>query len=128
MRRMNAGMQAWGIGRMIAGTRVNNEMFDISAHIDRTLSYGENRQNISSMLGINQRNRGLESINQQKQERQRARVQRKDPDRQTGQWQGQFRLEVDRRFQAQRPGKRFSHSGRRYYERRANRSDVGVRL
>jgi hypothetical protein len=118
MRRMNSGMQAWGIGRMIAGTRVNNEMFDISAHIDRTLSYGENRQNISSMLGINQRNRGLEEYNLDLIEHERARQRRAGGMRQT-----ERGLAQDLNLFAMKPGKRISKEGHRYYENRPNRCD-----
>lgn len=122
---MAAGLQEYQIGRMLAGTRWDTEQFDVRAHIDRSLHYDENVKNIQGMLGIQTRNRGMEEMQLRKAEQQRARVQRQDPNRQTGQWQGAERLEIDRRFQAARPGKRFSASGHRYYERRANRSDVG---
>jgi hypothetical protein len=43
----------------------------------------------------------------------------------TGRWQNPHNIEIDQRFQAMRPGKRFSHNGNRYYERRSNRADKG---
>jgi hypothetical protein len=55
-RRMNFGMQGFNIGRMFANTKVNSEMFDIKAHLDRTLHYGENVKNIMNMHGIQNRN------------------------------------------------------------------------
>jgi len=125
MRKMNMGMQTFNIGRMLANTRVNSEMVDIHAHIDRTLHYGENLRNIQQQHGITTRNFGLEQHQQRHQEQHQERVRRQDPDRQTGRWQNPHNIMIDRRFQAMRPGKRFSHSGHRYYERRSNRCDVG---
>lgn len=124
-RRMSTGLQNYGIGRILAGTRWDNEKYDIKANIDRTLSYGENAANIRSQLGISTRNRGLETLHQQSDERKRETVRRKDTTRQSGTWQGEHNLMIDRMFQAMPPGKRFSAAGNRYYERRANRSDKG---
>ena len=61
---MSAGMQAFNIGRMLAGTRWDTDKFDISAHIDRSLRFDENRRNIAGMLGINisGRDRGTEEL------------------------------------------------------------------
>jgi hypothetical protein len=124
-RRMNAGMQEYAVGRMLAGTRWDTEQFDVHAHIDRSLHLGENLANIRQGLGISTRNRGLEQQEQHKHEQARGRVQRQDPNRQTGRWQGPGNIAIDMRFQAMRPGKRFSNTGHRYYERRSNHSDVG---
>jgi hypothetical protein len=119
-RQMNKQMQMFGIGRMLSGTRVETDMFDIRAHVDPTLSFSENRENISKMLGVNRRNRGLEQHEQAQQERARAKAQREDVLRQVGH---SWYPELDRARSAMRPGKRVSESGRRYYERRTNRSD-----
>lgn len=127
-RRMSAGMQGYNIGRMLAGTRWDSEVFDVNAHIDRSLHYDENARNIRSILGIQTRDRNAESLEIRKAEQQRARVQRQDPNRLTGRIQNEHNREIDRRYQAQRPGKRFSASGRRYYERRENRADRGKYL
>jgi len=70
-RRMPTGMQTYQIGVMLAGTRHDSEMFDISAHIDRSLHLGENLTNIRSQLGISTRNRGMEQLHQHTAERQR---------------------------------------------------------
>ena len=124
-RKMNTGLQTFNIGRMLAGTKVNSEMVDISAHLDRTLNYRENRANIQKMNGITTRNFGLEQHQQRQAEQKRERVQRQDPDRLTGRIQNAHNREIDRMFQAQRPGKRHSRNGNTYYERRENRADHG---
>jgi len=124
-RRMNSALQEYAVGKMLAGTRWDTEQFDVHAHIDRSLHLGENLTNIRQHLGISTRNWGLEQQEQHKHELARGRVQRQDPNRQTGRWQGSGNIAIDMRFQAMRPGKRFSSTGHRYYERRANRSDVG---
>lgn len=119
-RRMSTGMQAWNIGRMLAGTRVDSEVFDIRAHMDSTLSYSENRKNIQKIAGITTRNRGLEQYHQKTDERTRERTRRQNPMRQVG-----FSNEgMDRLLHAHPPGKRRSANGRRYYEYRQNRSDI----
>ena len=121
-RKMSAALQTAGIGRMLAGTKWNTEMFDVHSHIDRTLHFDENRRNIEGMLGIQRRDRGSEHLQIKASERARARSYRQqNPDYQAG-WSNQ---EIDRRYQADRPGKRHSRNGKRYYERRENRSDRG---
>ena len=110
---------------MLSGTRWDSEVYDVKANIDRTLTYEENQRNIRSQLGIQTRNRGVEELNQRVAEAQRARQTRQDTLRQTGRYQGEENLLIDRLFQALPPGKRTSASGRVYYERRANRSDRG---
>lgn len=127
-RKMSAGMQGYMIGRMLAGTRHDTEQFDISAHIDRSLHYDENLRNIRSQLGISTRNRGMEQIQQRQAELQRERARRQDTNRQTGRIQSPAGRAMDAKLQAQRPGKRFSRNGNRYYERRENRSDRGKYL
>ena len=126
MRRMNAGLQNYVIGRMLANTRWDAEKFDISAHVDRSLRADENRRNIAGMLGVNisGRDRGSEMIAQRRAEQARARAYRADPLYQVG----LSNELIDRRFQARRPGKRFSESGHRYYEPRANRTARGKLL
>lgn len=123
---MSLGMQQFNIGRMLAGTRIDSEMFDIRAHLDSTLTYGENLQNIRSIAGISTRDKGMEQHHQRGEERARERARRKsDPLRQSGRIQGSRGHQLDARLQAQRPGKRHSRNGIRYYERRENRSDRG---
>ena len=107
-RRMNKKMQEYGIGMMLAGRGIERDVFDVSAHLDRTLSYSENRRNISDMLGLGGTQRDYAGEHY---------------DRQTG----FTNTEIDRHLTALSPGKRKSNSGRTYYERRANRSDVDRR-
>lgn len=128
-RKMAPGLQAFNIGRMIAThSRHDTDKFDTSAHLDRSLHYDENAANIRKQLGISTRNRGVEQLDQKKAELQRERARRKDSLRQTGPIQGALGHHMDGLIQAARPGKRFSESGRRYYERRENRSDRGKLL
>lgn len=122
-RKMNTGLQKFNLERMMNNTRAAG--VDISAMMDRNLNYRENLANIRQQTGIQTRNFGMEAIHQKSAEQKAERVRRQDPNRQTGRWQNPHNLLVDQQFQAQRPGKRFSRAGRRYYERRANRSDVG---
>ena len=124
-RRMPTRMQQFQIGVMLAGTSHDSEMFDIRANIDRSLHLGENMANIRSQLGISTRNRGMEEMHQHSAEQQRERVRRQDTTRQTGRIQGSLGHHMDAMLQAMRPGRRISHSGHRYYERRENRSDRG---
>jgi hypothetical protein len=128
-RRMNPGMQAYGIGRMIAThSRHDTDKFDVGAHLDRSLHFDENSRNIKRMLGISDRDRGTEQLHQQAAERKREQVRRKDTLRQTGPLQGALGRLMDGHIQAMRPGKRISESGHRYYERRESRSDKGKLL
>ena len=121
--RMSAGMQSYGIGQMLAGTRWNTEMFDVTAHIDRSLHYDENRKNIAAQLGIQTRQRGVEAIHQREAERQREHARRQDPIRQTGAIQTAHNRAIDAMLHALPPGRRVSKTGHVYYERRENRSD-----
>jgi len=123
-KKMAPGMQIYGIGRMLAGTKYNSEMFDISAHLDRTLTYGENRKNIQGMLGIQTRNKGMEHIHHQEAQRAAEHLRRQAVDRQTGQLQNEHNRLLDAMLHAHKPGKRISATGHVYYERRENRSDV----
>jgi N-methylhydantoinase B/oxoprolinase/acetone carboxylase alpha subunit len=118
-------MQQYQIGVMLSGTRHDSEMFDIRANLDSSLHLGENLRNIRQQLGISTRNRGMEQMHQHSAEQQRERVRRKDTTRQTGRIQGTLGHHMDAMLQAQRPGKRISRTGHRYYERRENRSDKG---
>lgn len=124
-RKMNMGFQEFNVGRMLADTKVDSEMVDIKAHLDSTLNYHENIENIRKQHGIQTRNYGMERMEQRHAERIRERNQRTDPHRQTEHIQNAHNREIDRMFQAMRPGKRFSRNHRRYYERRENRSDRG---
>jgi hypothetical protein len=104
-RRMSPGMQEFNIGRMLTGRGIERDAFDISANLDRSLTYRENRRNISDMLGLGGSERDYAGEHYARQT-------------------GFTHTEIDRRLLALHPGKRRSHSGRTYYERRANRSDM----
>jgi len=126
---MNAGLQGFNIGTMLANTRVNGELFDVHAYIDRSLHLDENITNIRRIHGIQTRDYGSEHLEQRRHERAREHARKvADPLWQTGPIQNPFNKDIDRRFQAMRPGKRFSASGHIYYERRENRSDRGKLL
>jgi hypothetical protein len=122
-RRMSAGLQGYNIGTILAGTRWDNQQFDIHAHIDRSLHYDENVKNIRGILGIQTRQRGVEAIHQHEQERQREHTRRLDTTRQTGQIQNAHNQALDAMLHALHPGRRMSATGHIYYERRENRSD-----
>lgn len=126
-RRMSEGMQAYQIGRVLADAGIDTEKFDIHAHIDRNLHLGENIQNIKRMHGISSRNRGMEAIQQHREERTREHARRQNPDRQTGSIQTEAGREMDKLLMAHRPGKRKAADGSIYYERRENRSDINPR-
>jgi hypothetical protein len=125
MRRMNNALQGFNIGRMLSSySRFDTTQFDITAHLDRKLTYGENAANIRRLAGVGTtRNRALEQHNQLIRERQIEHARRQDALRQTGRIQNARNRELDRKREAQRPGKRFSEGGHRYYERRENRTD-----
>jgi len=122
---MNNSLQSFNIGRMLSNySRFDTTQFDITAHLDRKLTYGENAANIRKLAGLGStRNRGLEAHQQMIRERQIEHARRQDTLRQTGRIQNAHNREIDRRRHAERPGKRFSEGGHRYYERRENRSD-----
>ena len=124
-RRMNPGMQSFNIGRMLSNVpKFDTEQFDIAAHLDRNLTYGENVKNIRRIAGVGDtRNRGVEIHELREHERHMEHIRRQDPDRLTGRIQNEHNREIDRHLHAMRPGKRFSASGHRYYERRENHAD-----
>lgn len=120
---MNFAMQLWNISKSLAGSRVNSEMVDLHAQVDRRLTYGENLRNIQAQYGIQTRNYGIEQMEQRRHEQERNRQARADPFRQTGRIQTEAGRLMDMRFQAMPPGRRISDTGHLYYERRENRSD-----
>ena len=120
-------MQMTNIGAMLNRHGWDTEVFDLSANLDRTLSYRENKANIARMTGINLgMDTGMKHMHTQAAYRSQVKKQRADPMYQTGKFSNQV---WDLRYQAMPPGKRFSRkTGRRYYERRENRSDRGYRV
>ena len=114
--------QVKSINTRLAKTRAAG--YDTHAHVDSKLTRSENLRNIQKLTGTSTRHRGLEDFHQQTAEAKRARALRKQPLRQTAVSNEHF----DLMYQAMRPGKRFSESGHRYYERRSNRTDKGKLL
>lgn len=113
---------------MLERSGYDPELFDIEAHYDRKINRTENVKNVARMHGINLsgRDRGVDFLKIQEMERKKTRKIRSDPMYQTGRLSNQT---WDLRFQAMPPGKRFSRkTGRRYYERRENRSDRGYMI
>jgi hypothetical protein len=114
--------QVKSINTTLAKTRAAG--YDTHAHVDSRLTRSENLRNIQKLTGTGTRHRGLEEFQQQTAEAKRARALRKQPLRQTSVSNEHF----DLMYQAMRPGKRFSASGHRYYERRSNRTDKNPSL
>lgn len=134
-RRMNIGMQMAGLGQMIAGSRYDTDTIDTRSLIDRTLSYGENRENIGQQLGINRRNRAQEEYEQreaQARSRMGGQQVRDAPESWLGLYDEDVYQETHSRAappfrqidkgrcknQCLPPGKRMSATGNIYYERR----------
>ena len=123
-RKMSYGMQRYNIGKALSRAGIDTEKFDVKAHIDRTLRYGENLGNIMHMHGKGRRQRDYVA------ERDEARARRRKELRKKGRQTGVNRSEAqDRKLLAKYPGRRKARkSGQRYYERRVNRSDVSRTL
>ena len=122
-RKMNPSLQERMLSQMMSNTRWGNGEVDVHAHMDRSLRLDENMANIRSQFGIQTRNRGMEHIHQQSDERKREQVRRQDTTRQSGPIQGALGHHMDALLHALPPGRRVSASGNVYYERRENRSD-----
>jgi hypothetical protein len=121
-RKMNQKMQLYNLSRMIAsGSRHPTDTIDTRALMDSTLSLSENRKNISKQIGMTTRNYGMEQYNQREDDRKRTKIIRQDKTRQVG---ISWFPDIDKARTALPPGKRISKTGRRYYERRVNRSDA----
>lgn len=112
-KRMNPGLQKWQIGRMLSGTRVSSEVFDIHAHMDRSLHLDENIRNIRQLTGQER-----PGYRQRYAPARRATRAESNPHYQVG----TSNYESDRLRRAKIPGTRYGPSGR-YVERRKNRSD-----
>lgn len=98
---------------------IDPEKFDIHAHTDRTLSRSENMANMAAMHGISLVPKA--PIKTTKTQRRQARLG-------TFYQIGKSDPVEDRRRVAKAPGQRKSKSGKRYTERRKNRSDRPGRM
>lgn len=111
-------IDVFNLKREISNTRNELEKFDVDAHIDRTLSYHENRQNIRSMFGM-----GYGSDTRRAMSERAMRInKRRERDGEFYQV-GSSNYAFDERRSAQSPGFRRTGWGTSYVERRKNRSD-----
>lgn len=96
----------------------------MDAHIDRSLTYHENRENIRGMLGMN-----IGSASRRAMEEPGGRInKRRDRDGEFYQV-GRTNRDIDERRSAKAPGFRRTGWGTSYVERRKNRSDrPGMRI
>jgi len=101
---------------LLAAAGVETQAFDVHAHMDRKISYRENKANLQRLAHVSQ----ASGQTRHAQRYQRA-ARTDDPFYQTGQ---RTEREIDKAFKAKLPGKRVAKkSGRKYTERRYNRSD-----
>jgi len=101
---------------MLAGAGVDTEVFDVHAHIDRKLTYRENKANLKKLAKVST----ASGVTRHAQRYQRA-TRKDDPFYQLPLTGGS--LAADKKRRAKLPGKRVSKSGKKYTERRRNRSD-----
>lgn len=169
-KRMPIGLQSQRIKCDMVNAGYDPELFDVKAHLDSTLSFKENRQNIASKCGYTigdkqvgttsrrggRMNNNLDSLFSQADEYNQAEKRRRANERQKAKgprpakkvskaefkkmkplpaWQCDDFYIMDPAEKAQdsartalRPGRRRSKSGKIYYERRRNRSDMPGRL
>jgi hypothetical protein len=117
--RANDEFQLYNMRASLARAGIDPEKFDTHAHLDRTLTMSENRKNLEKMTGAGSH-------------RHVTRHLQKEKDRHGGKLPkyrgffdqvGKSHTEIDRKIKAKPPGDRTSRSGRKYTERRKNRSD-----
>jgi hypothetical protein len=148
IRRMPINLQMQRIKCDIVNAGHEPDKFDVAAHIDSTLSYNENRKNIANICGYKigdkqigtssrrggQMSNNLNSLLSQADEFNKAEKRRKATFKKMkplSAWQcdGFYIMDPAEKKQdsarmALRPGRRRSKSGKIYYERRRNRSDM----
>lgn len=119
-KRMNVGLQSRMIREMMAGSRSELELFDVDAYIDPKLTLTENRRNIAKIHGI--------SFGGPKDYGRQSRLLKSDTQGEFYQI-GKSKKSMDERRAVKPPGERYSKkTGKRYIERRKNRSDKPGRL
>lgn len=106
------GFDSYNLRRELSNTRNELEKFDMDSHIDRTLSFSENRQNIRSMFGMNHGG-----------ETRRAMEGSRRPTHGEFDQTGRSNRDIDILRDAKTPGFRRTDWGTSYTERRRNRSD-----
>ena len=128
---MNMVLQLKKIQAKLVEIGINPDDYDILALMDSKFGYEENFKNVKVNIGVSKgtfRNQWEEVSSERKRKSGllQERRQSGDPLWQATSFHDRLNLEMDRRLQAQPPGKRISQiSGKRYYERRKNRTDAG---
>ena len=128
---MNMVLQLKKIQAKLVEIGINPDDYDILALMDSKFGYEENFKNVKANIGVSKgtfRNQWEEVSTERKRKSSllQGRRQSGDPLWQATSFHDRLNLEMDRRLQAQPPGKRISQiSGKRYYERRKNRTDAG---
>ncbi len=117
-KQMNIGLQTHSVRRALAEEGIDTEMFDVEAHMDRTLSLPENLENIKRIHGIGR------SIDQEVERHQG--LFKRGADLPIFRQVGSSDFRRDELLPAEPPGRRAAIPGRRkrYYEYRKNRSDM----
>ena len=118
IRHMNTKLQKAKIRGILAADDIDMEMFDIDAHFDSSLNLTENIRNIKRISGVSSSRKSVQRHTKPLTKRQKKSYQRGL----FGQT-GKSNTEIDKHRKAKPPGERRSKSGRKYTERRKNRSD-----
>ena len=129
---MNLVLQLKKIQAKLVEIGINPDDYDILALMDSKFGYEENFKNVKANIGVSKgtfRNQWEEVATERKRKSGllQERRQSGDPLWQATSFHDRLNLEMDRRLQAQPPGRRISQiSGKRYYERRFNRTDKSM--
>ena len=129
---MNLVLQLKKIQAKLVEIGINPDDYDILALMDSKFGYEENFKNVKANIGVSKgtfRNQWEEVSSERKRKSGllQERRQSGDPLWQATSFHDRLNLEMDRRLQAQPPGRRISQiSGKRYYERRFNRTDKSM--
>lgn len=112
------GKNAYKLRQAPSSKGIDTELFDMSAHIDRSLSYQENKENLLRLSGASRESSVAKHARKTRKTKSKA---EKDPFYQT---KGSgLNKTADKQRKAKLPGVRGSKSGKTYTERRPNRSD-----
>ena len=129
---MNMKLQLQKIQVELVKLGINPDDYDLLMEMDSQLSYNANLKLIKEKIGVSKgtfRNQWEEVSSERKRKSGllQERRQSGDPLWQATSFHDRLNLEMDRRLQAQPPGRRISQiSGKRYYERRFNRTDKSM--
>jgi hypothetical protein len=129
---MNMALQLKKIQTALVALGINPDDHDILALMHSNLNYNENLEVIKANIGVSKgtfRNQWDEvsAERSRKSGLLQERRQSGDPMWQATSFHDRLNLEMDRRLPALPPGRRISQiSGKRYYERRFNRTDKSM--